>query len=189
MKARLNPFGEGLQVMVYIAGQSELFARLCGFFSRLGYSIAEAKIHTVRNGYALDSFVLLDPSGQLPYRDMIALIEHDLVEQLKSPPPLAAPTTGRLSRQVRHFPFSPEIDIRPDEKGSNFIMSIAAIDRPGLLYAISRVLCQHGIDVQAAKISTLGERVEDTFVLSGAELANTATLVRLEQELLEVLRV
>jgi [protein-PII] uridylyltransferase len=189
VKARLSPFGEGLQVMVYVAGQPELFARLCGFFARLGYSIVEAKIHTTRSGYALDSFVLLDPTDTLPYRDMIALIEHDLVEQLQTRPPLAAPVSGRLSRQVRHFPFSPEVGIRRDDKGTGHIMSVAAIDRPGLLYAIARVLTQHGIDVQAAKISTLGERVEDTFVLSGNELAQTATLVQLEQELLEVLKV
>jgi [protein-PII] uridylyltransferase len=68
-------------------------------------------------------------------------------------------------------------------------MSIAAIDRTCLLYAIARVLSQHGIDVEAAKISTLGERVEDTFTLSGAELGRTATLVQLEQELLQVLQV
>jgi [protein-PII] uridylyltransferase len=189
VKARLNPFGEGLQVMIYVAGQPELFSRLCGFFSRLGYSIVEAKIHTTRHGYALDSFVLLDPTGALPYRDMIALIEHDLVEQLQARPPLAAPASGRLSRQVRHFPFSPELTTRRDEKGNSHIMSVAAIDRPGLLYAIARVLSQHGIDVQAAKISTLGERVEDTFVISGGELGKTSTLIQLEQELLEVLRV
>jgi [protein-PII] uridylyltransferase len=189
VKARLNPFGEGLQVMIYVAGQAELFSRLCGFFARLGYSIVEAKIHTTRKGYALDSFVLLDPTDTLPYRDMIALIEHDLVEQLQARPPLGAPSSGRLSRQVRHFPFSPEVSVRRDEKGNSQIMSVAAIDRPGLLYAIARVLSQHGIDVQAAKISTLGERVEDTFVISGAELDKTATLVQLEQELLEVLKV
>jgi [protein-PII] uridylyltransferase len=189
VKARLNPFGEGLQVMIYVAGQAELFARLCGFFSRLGYSIVEAKIQTTKSGYALDSFVLLDPTDTLPYRDMIALIEHDLVEQLQMRPPLGAPSSGRLSRQVRHFPFSPEVSVRRDEKGNSQIMSVAAIDRPGLLYAIARVLSQHGIDVQAAKISTLGERVEDTFVISGAELDKTATLVQLEQELLEVLKV
>ncbi len=189
VKARLNPFGEGLQVMVYVAGQPELFARLCGFFSRLGYSIMEAKIHTTRNGYALDSFVLLDLSNQLPYRDMIGLIEHDLTEQLQQRPPLAAPSGGRLSRQVRHFPFTPEVATRRDEKGNSHVMSVSAIDRPGLLYSIARVLSQHGIAVQSAKISTLGERVEDTFTLSGDELEKTATLVRLEQELLEVMKI
>ncbi|NTV10981.1 MAG: [protein-PII] uridylyltransferase, partial [Zoogloea sp.] len=61
VKVRLNPISEGLQVMVYMPDQRDLFVRLCGFFSRLGFSIADAKIHTTRHGYALDSFVLLDP--------------------------------------------------------------------------------------------------------------------------------
>ena len=189
VKARLNQVAEGLQVMIYTPDQPELFARLCGFFSRLGYSIADAKIHTTRHGYALDSFILLDPTQQLPYRDMVALIEHDLVERLKTRAPLEAPTSGRLSRQVRHFPITPEVGIRPDEKGQYYVMSVMAADRPGLLHSIALVLSHHGIDLHTAKIATLGERVEDTFLISGPELAHTATLVNMEQELLEALQV
>ncbi|HUW38611.1 MAG TPA: [protein-PII] uridylyltransferase [Rhodocyclaceae bacterium] len=189
VKARLNQVAEGLQVMVYTADQPLLFARLCGFFSRLGYSIVDAKIHTTRHGYALDSFILLDPSHHLPYRDMVALIEHDLVERLKQRAPIEAPTTGRLSRQVRHFPITPEVGIRPDENGRYYLMSVLAADRPGLLHSIALVLARHGVDLHTAKIATLGERVEDTFLISGAELAQTGTLVRIEQELLEVLQV
>jgi [protein-PII] uridylyltransferase len=189
VKARINQIGEGLQVMVYVVDQQELFARLCGFFSRLGYSIADAKIHTTRHGYALDSFILLDPSHQLPYRDMTALLEHDLVERLKTRPPLEPPATGRLSRQVRHFPITPEVSIRPDEKGHYHIMSIGAADRPGLLHSIALILSRHGVDLHTAKIATLGERVEDTFLISGKELAKTATLVKLEQELLDAMQV
>ena len=189
VKARLNQVSEGLQVMVYVADQPELFARLCGFFSRLGYSIVDAKIHTTRHGYALDSFVLLDPGRQLPYRDMVALIEHDLVEQLARQAPLEAPASGRLSRQVRHFPITPEVCIRPDEKGQYYVMSVMAADRPGLLYAIGVVLARHGVTMHTAKISTLGELVEDTFLVSGKDLAQTATLVQLEQELLAALQI
>ncbi len=189
VKARLNQFGEGLQVMVYVADQPALFARLCGVFARLGYSIADAKIHTTRNGYALDSFVLLDPTHQLPYRDMVALIEHDLVERLTKLPPLEAPMTGRLSRQLRHFPITPEVAIRADEKGKYHVMSVVAADRPGLLYSIALILSRHNVVLHTAKIATLGERVEDTFLLSGAELAQSTPLVRLEQELLEALQV
>jgi len=189
VKARLSQISEGLQVMVYVADQPQLFARLCGFFSRLGYSIVDAKIHTTRNGYALDSFVLLDPGKQLPYRDMVALIEHDLVEQLERQAPLEAPAAGRYSRQVRHFPITPEIGIRPDEKGQYYVMSLKGADRPGLLYSIGLVLARHGVTVHTAKISTLGELVEDTFVISGQDLAQTGSLVQLEQELLEALRI
>jgi [protein-PII] uridylyltransferase len=189
VRARLNPMGEGLQVMAYVPDQPLLFARLCGFFARLGFSIVDAKIHTTRHGYALDSFVVFPIDDSLPYRDMIGLIEHDIAEQLTQLPPLPTSFSGRLSRQVRHFPVAPEVDIRADERGSQYLMSITAADRPGLLYAIARVLGQHGITLHTAKISTLGERIEDSFLISGKELAQTATLVRLEQDLLEVLQV
>ena len=123
------------------------------------------------------------------YRDMIALIEHGIAEQLHGQPPLPAGVSGRLSRQVRHFPVTPEVEIRADERGNQYLMSISAADRPGLLYAIARVLAEHGITLHTAKIATLGERVEDVFLISGKELSQTATLVRLEQDLLAVLQV
>ena len=188
VKARLSPLGEGLQVMVYVADQPDLFARLSGFFSRHGYSIVDAKIHTTRHGYALDSFLILDTQEHLPYRDMIALIEHDLARQLKELPPLEAPTRGRVPRQVKHFPLQPEVNIRADEKGNRFVMSITASDRPGLLYTIARILGRHGIVFHTAKVATLGERVEDTFLISGQELEKSASLVHIEEELLEALQ-
>ncbi|MBI3140998.1 MAG: [protein-PII] uridylyltransferase [Rhodocyclales bacterium] len=188
IKARLPQIDEGLQVMIYTPDQPALFARLCGFFSRLGYSIAEAKIHTTRNGYALDSFMLLDPEHTLAYRDMISLIEHDLAQRLATGAPMDQPIAGRLSRQVRHFPFSPEVHIVPTEKGDQWLLSVTAADRPGLLFTIASTLAAHGINVHTAKIATLGERVEDTFLISGSELGKTATLLRLEAELLERLQ-
>ena len=187
--ARLNPLGEGLQVMVYAPDQPLLFARLCGFFARLGYSIVDAKIQTTRHGYALDSFVVFAFDATQPYRDMIGLIEHDIAEQLIRLPPLPTSFSGRLSRQVKHFPVTPEVDIRADERGSQYLLSLTAADRPGLLYDVARVLGEHGIALHTAKISTLGERVEDSFLISGRELAHTATLVKLEQDLLSVLQV
>ena len=190
VKARLPHIGdEGLQVMVYVQDRPHLFARLCGFFSRLGYSIAEAKIHTTRHGYALDSFMLLDPDGTLAYRDMISLIEHELAARLASDAPPDKQAGGRLSRQVRNFPITPEVQIRPTEKTGQCLLTIVAADRPGLLFTVASTLDEHGLNVHTAKIATLGERVEDTFLVSGAELAKTATLLRLETELLERLQV
>ena len=186
--ARINPMGEGLQVMVYTPNQAELFARLCGFFAKLGYNIVDAKIYTTKHGYALDSFVLLDPTNQLPYRDMIALIEHDLVKLLDEKTGVTAPTGARISRQVKHFPITPEISIRPDERGNHYLMSVTAADRPGLLYALGMVLARHNVSVHTAKINTLGERVEDTFLVSGSELTQPANLVRIEQELLAAMQ-
>ena len=189
VKARPSQSSEGLQVMVYMRDSRDLFMRLCGFFARLGFSIADAKIHTTRNGYALDSFVLLDPGQEIHYRDLINLLEHDLGERLKSDAPADRPAGGRLPREVKHFPITPTISIRPDERGQYFIMSVTAADRPGLLFGVAETLVRHGINLHTAKIATLGARIEDTFLISGSDLGQDSQIVRIESELLEKLAV
>ncbi|WP_417066957.1 [protein-PII] uridylyltransferase [Niveibacterium terrae] len=189
IKARPSPIERGLQVMVYARDTARLFLRLCGFFGRMGLSILDAKIHTTRHGYALDSFILFDPSGDENYRDIIPLIEHELTERLQTDAPPARPASGRLSRQLKHFPIIPEVSIRPDEKGQYFILSIAAADRPGLLFAVADILSEHGVDLHTAKISTLGERAEDTFLVSGPCLSATSAIVKLEGALQEALQI
>jgi [protein-PII] uridylyltransferase len=57
----------------------------------------------------------------------------------------------------------------------------------GLLYSVARVLARHKINLQLAKISTLGERVEDTFLIDGAELQQNRRQIEIETELLEAL--
>jgi [protein-PII] uridylyltransferase len=188
VKARLSPAGEGLQVMIYVRDQRDLFARICGFFGAIGYNIVDAKVHTTRHGYALDTFQVMAAGNTPHYRDMINLIEHDLAEQLEKNAPLPPPPQVRMSRQLRHFPISPEVHILPDERGQYHALSIVAGDRPGLLYAIARVLGKYGISLHTAKIVTLGERAEDVFRISGETLASPKTVLHLEQDLLEALR-
>ncbi|MEF8702880.1 MAG: [protein-PII] uridylyltransferase [Candidatus Accumulibacter sp. UW26] len=189
VKARVNPQGEGLEVMIYTRDQRDLFARVVGFFSRAGYTIVDAKIHTTRHGYALDSFMLLDLSDRGNDRTMINYVEHELTTRLSRQSPPEAPGSGRISRQVRHFPIQPLVTIEPDEKGSHYVLSVSAADRPGLLYSIALILAAHSANLHTAKISTLGERIEDTFLISGGDLADTASRIRLETELLERLKV
>ena len=186
--ARIDSHVDGIQVMIYVPDQPHLFARICYVFARFGYSIAEAKIHTTRHGYALDSFVVFsNDTGR--YRDAATVLEHHLIEQLSRSSELAPAPTSRVSRQVRHFPIAPEVEIRADERGGQYLLTISAADRSGLLYAVAVILAQHGIDVHTAKINTLGERVEDVFLVSGKRLGNAASLVRLEQDLLAVLAI
>ncbi|HEX9672840.1 MAG TPA: [protein-PII] uridylyltransferase [Burkholderiales bacterium] len=189
VKARLSPAGEGLQVMIYVPDQKELFARICSFFEHISYDIYEAKIYTTRHGYALDSFQVQDANNRRPqYRDVIGLIEHDLAERLRLKAPLPPLTRPRLSRQLRHFPISPEVNLQPDEKGTSSVLSIIAGDRPGLLSRIARVLTAYDINLHTAKINTLGARAEDVFIITGAALKNAKTVVRLESDLVEQLR-
>jgi [protein-PII] uridylyltransferase len=189
VKARLSPAGEGLQVMIYVPDQKELFARICSFFEHISYDIFEAKVYTTKNGYALDSFQVQDPDNSRPqYRDVISFIEHDLAERLALKTPLPPLTKPRLSRQLRHFPISPEVNVQPDEKGTYWVLSVIAGDRPGLLSRVARVLTAYDVSLHTAKINTLGARAEDVFLVSGEALKDPKTVVRLESDLVEQLR-
>ncbi|WP_144241523.1 [protein-PII] uridylyltransferase [Janthinobacterium agaricidamnosum] len=189
VRCRLAPIGEGLQVAVYVADQSDLFARICGYFDRKNFSILDAKIHTTRNGYALDTFLVTEQSFANSYRDIISLIEHELGELLQSQAPLPAPGKGRLSRLSRTFPFQPTVDLRPDERGQYYLLSVAANDRTGLLYSIANVLTKYKVNLHTAKIMTLGERVEDVFLVDGPTLNNARNQILLETDLLDALKV
>ncbi|HSD38621.1 MAG TPA: [protein-PII] uridylyltransferase [Rhodocyclaceae bacterium] len=189
VKARPSPIEKGLQVMVYTPDEKDLFMRLCAYFSRKGYTILDAKIHTTNRGYALDSFVVFDPGHDSDYRDVISLIEHELADKLANQSPIDAPSAGRVSRQLKHFPITPSVSLTPDERGQRYILSIVAADRPGLLFTVARTLNEHGINLHTAKIATLGERAEDTFLVSSPGLESSGKTVQLESDLMERLRV
>ncbi|MGA8147368.1 MAG: [protein-PII] uridylyltransferase [Gallionellaceae bacterium] len=185
VKARLSRIGEGIQVMVYSPDQPLLFARICSFFAEMHYNIMEARIHTTHHGYALDSFQVLDAgSARTPYRDVMNYIEFELARQIIDGRPLPDLHAGRISRQLRHFPISPEVGITGDDKG-NYQLSILAGDRPGLLARIARVLANHQVNLLNAKINTLGARAEDTFWIRGTTLKQPQAIESLRKELLQ----
>jgi [protein-PII] uridylyltransferase len=82
----------------------------------------------------------------------------------------------------------PRVTLSPDDKAQKWLLSVSASDRMGLLFSIATVLARHGIHLHLAKISTLGERVEDTFLVSGAELQQNKAQIEIETELLQVLQ-
>jgi [protein-PII] uridylyltransferase len=189
--ARLSAVGEGLQVLVYSPDRPDLFARICGYFDRAGFNIQDARIHTSASGYAVDTFQILAADNMqfdgVHYRDLIALVETQLVEALSSDAPLHEPGRGRLSRRVKSFPIKPRVSMRPDERAQRWLLSVSASDRSGLLYVIARTLARHRVSVQLAKVSTLGERVEDTFLVTGDTLRQDKVQLALETELLDAL--
>jgi [protein-PII] uridylyltransferase len=189
VKCRLAPIGEGLQIAVYLRDQPDLFARICHYFDRKNFSILDAKIHTTRHGYALDTFLVTEQNFAKSYRDIISLIEHELCGALTHPEPLTPPARGRLSRLSRTFPMQPTVDLRPDERGQYYLLSIAANDRTGLLYAIANVLAKYRLNLHTAKVMTLGERVEDVFLIDGPALGNPRNQLQLETDLLDAMKV
>lgn len=187
VRARRSPAGEGLQVLVYTQDQSDLFARICGYFDQRGFSILDARIHTAKNGYALDTFQVITSASPEEYREVTSMLENGLAKVITDAGPLPNPSKGRVSRRVKSFPIAPRVTLTPDEKGQRWLLNISASDRVGLLYSLARVLAKHHLNVQLAKIATLGERVEDTLLIDGPELQHNKKQIEIETELLEAL--
>jgi len=144
-------------------------------------------VHTTKHGQALDTFEVTSTQLVDQHREFIGMIEADLHTQLLQRTPLPEPQLGRLSRRVRSFPVTPRVTLRPDEKAQNWLLTISTSDRTGLLYGVARTLALHKISVELSKITTLGERVEDTFLVRGERLADHKSRIALETDLLEVL--
>jgi [protein-PII] uridylyltransferase len=187
VRARLSSLGEGLQVLVYAPDRPDLFARICGYFDSAGFNILDAKVHTTKAGYALDTFQVISPTMEQHYRDLLSLVETQLALALNQAGPLPEPSRGRLSRRVKSFPITPRVTLRPDERAQRWLLGVSTSDRSGLLYAIARVLARHHINLQLAKITTLGERVEDTFLVDGSALQQNRMQLEIEGELLDAI--
>ena len=187
VRARVSPLGVGLQVLVYAPDKQDLFARTCGYFDSANFNILDAKVHTTATGYALDTFLVISPHLEPLYRDLIAYVETQLAIALQATGPLPEPSRGRISRRVRSFPVTPRVTLRPDERAQRWLLAVSASDRSGLLYAISRVLARHDINLQLAKITTLGERVEDTFLIDGPALQQNKMQLQIETEMLDAI--
>ena len=188
VRARLSPAGEGIQVLVYAPERADTFARICGFFARIQYTILEAKIHTTNHGYALDSFQVMDLAHRgIHYRDFLSFVEYELARELDPARPLQQAARGRLSRHQRHHPYPTTVTLDAYAQGRGHMLSITCADRGGLLFAVADVLRRHGVGLDAAKIDTLGERVEDTFQVRGVALENAADREALLADLREAL--
>ena len=167
VRARLSPSGDGIQVMIYTLDQDDLFARICNFFDRMAYNIVQAKIYTTNHRYALNNFIVLDQSGKsVSYSGLLKFIEAELTAKLFTTLPLEPPLEGRISRQVKHMPIVTQINVQKELQGINHTLAIVAGDRPGLLARVAFIFLQHGVDLHNAKINTLGNRAEDSFLIS-----------------------
>ncbi|NYT69854.1 [protein-PII] uridylyltransferase [Pusillimonas noertemannii] len=187
VKARVVGQNEGLQIMVYSPDRSDLFVDICGYLDQRALGVQEARIHTTRHGWALDSFIVLLPGNDRDFRSWANLVEHELAERLARPPEARRSTGGygrRRSRRARVFPIVPNIELQPDESGTSWRLSLIAADRPGLLYSLAQVFARHGIDLNMAKILTLGDRVEDVFIVEGQVLGQPRSQLQFERSLL-----
>lgn len=168
VRARLSPAGDGIQTMIYTNDRDDLFAHICSFFERVGYNIVEARVYTTSHGYALNSFIVLDQNDKsISYRNLLNYFEYELTHKLSEKTLPQAPVQGRISRQVKHMPIAASVNIKSDINPNNHLLEIVANDRPGLLSKIAAAFLQQKVHLHNAKINTLGNRAEDTFVISG----------------------
>lgn len=171
VRARLSPVGEGLQVLVYAPDRPGLFARITSFFERMQLDVASAKIYTTQHGFALDSFQVLTRSrGGEHYRELIQKVEAGLAQRLVPGTPLEPAPSGRISRWVKHFPMEPRVSIEPEGRAGRWLVAVSCADRPGLLSSLARVFLDHDLNLADARVTTLGLRAEDAFVVNGPAL-------------------
>lgn len=191
VKARLAEADEGIQVMVYTLDRQDLFARICSFLGSRGLNIQDARIHTTRHGYALDSFIVMPSNEFGDSRSQVNLIEHEMAAYLDGNDAMHSVQTGsmraRLSRRSLAFPVPPSVSIYPDERSQNWTLNIIATDRQGLLGDIATIFVKYGISLSTAKVMTLGDRVEDVFVLAGEALQQPRTMRQFERDLIDTL--
>ncbi len=175
VKARVLPNKQGIKVLVYTPNQSALFLKLASTFERLQFNIVEARLHTSKINYVLDSFVVLDEDlATSSYRDLINFIEYELQETIINSSSVTNNLKPRLNRQLRHFPIAPEISIKEKGETDQYTVSLLAGDRPGLLSSIAQVFYKARIEILSARINTLGKRAEDSFHLRTNKLSTKA---------------
>lgn len=193
VKVRIVGQNEALQVMVYTKDRADLFVNICHYFDRRGLSIQDARIHTTHHGWALDSFIVLLPGMDRDYRSNASLVEHELDAALQTqtqedaPRPLGLTPRRAGSRRAKVFPIVPNVELQPDEHSASWRLSVTAADRPGLLYCLAQVFARNKITLKMAKIMTLGDRVEDIFIIQGDVLGHPREQLRFERDLLRTL--
>lgn len=174
-----------LQVMVHTLDQADLFARLCSFFQQRQWSIFDAQIYTSVKNMALDTFQIILPNTQTASTAFISKLTVELTHSLRQTLTLPTPNLGRLTARSRSFPIVPSMSLMVIGN-HQYVLKLTATDRSGVLYSIASVLKQMDIKLISARIVTLGERLEDVFVLSSNRLANPAIAAQLEIELMRV---
>lgn len=191
VKARPIGSTDSVQVMVYTHDQKDLFFRICEYLGQRHLGVLDARIHTTRHGYALDSFMVLPAADQKDLRALCSLVEHELREHLEKEAAngeQSAPATKpRISRLSRAFPVAPLVEIQPDEVSRHWRVAIVASDRPCLLADVARVFVDFNVTVLTAKVMTLGERIEDVFVVSSESLSQPRTQRQFERAVSEAL--
>lgn len=157
----------GTGIFIYCKDQPSLFYKVACVISNKKLSIHDAQIMTSLDGYAFDTFIVTEIDGSLLNFDRRRKLEKSIVEVLKSNdlPKLQ----GINNHRLQHFYVTTEVRFLNTIKNTHTEMELYALDKTGLLADVSRIFSEHNLNIQNAKITTVGEKVEDFFILTNAE--------------------
>ena len=178
-------------VMVLAADHPGLFYRIAGGIHLAGGNIIDARIHTTRDGMALDNFLVQDPLGR-PFADdgQIVRLTRAIEDALANRQKLLAKLTARPLPRTRAESFTVAPNALIDNKASNrfTVVEVNAQDRPALLNQLAYALFQSKVTVHSAHVATYGERAVDTFYVTdlfGGKIESAGRVRALEKRLLE----
>jgi len=164
---RKQPHGDGIQAVFYTPQKKRTFARGTAVLGELGMTIVDARIVPLVNGYRLDTYTFMELDNRV-YVDesRMSKIRRTLTRILTAADEQDAAVTRPAPRQVRMFTTKTAISFSNDTANHRTVMELVAGDRPGLLSDVGRVFVELGINIDTAKIMTIGERAEDVFYIS-----------------------
>lgn len=156
------------QIVIYQQSRNDLFAATTAVLEQLNLNIVDARINSTQGASTLSSFIVLEPGehsiSKSPERK--TEVYQRIVEELDDPNDFPDIIHRRTPRQLKHFSFPTEVTFSNDMNHQRTLMEVITPDRPGLLAKIGRALTEKGVYIVNARIATLGERVEDVFVVS-----------------------
>ncbi|WP_028299187.1 [protein-PII] uridylyltransferase [Oceanospirillum beijerinckii] len=161
----------GTKVFIYTQEEPHLFAATVAAMEQLNLNIHDARISSSSNNYSLDTYIVLEHNGE-PIRDpeRIKQIKEILIEELDDPADYSDIVQRRTPRQMKHFTMPTQVTISTDPQTQRTLLEVLTPDRPGLLARIGRIFVEMDINLLNSKIVTLGERVEDIFVITDRHL-------------------
>jgi len=153
------------EILIYAPDSQSLFALITTVLDKLQLDVQSATINSTAEKRALNTFYVLESDGELiTEATRKEQIKTALQSELSNPHDIPPLGEIRPSRQLRHFTIPTTVEF--GDNADHTEVYIVAADRPGILSSISRVFLSAGVVVQAARIGTLGERIEDVFFIT-----------------------
>lgn len=180
------------QIFVRSKGRKNAFAAVASALDYLNLNIQDARIYNSNTGYTVDTFFVLNQDGE-PIGDdpaVLKRIQDTLLEELRLADDYSEVISRRTPRRLKHFTMPTRTSLSNDMISGYTVLEVISPDRPGLLACIGRIFLQFDVQLQNAKIATLGERVEDVFFITdnhGEPLSDPALCEALQREICEQL--